>query len=83
MESGGGPGVCRVMGIINVTPDSFSDGGRYYRPEEALARAVNCLEEGADIVLFPEKNEPWNNILCLCGRRFPYCNGNRFAGCEL
>ena len=39
----------RVMAIVNVTPDSFSDGGRYYRPEEALARAVNCLEEGADI----------------------------------
>ena len=42
----------RVMAIVNVTPDSFSDGGRYYRPEEALARAVNCLEEGADILDF-------------------------------
>ena len=42
----------RVMAIVNVTPDSFSDGGRYYLPEEALARAVNCLEEGADILDF-------------------------------
>ena len=38
------------MGIVNVTPDSFSDGGMYYRPKEALARVVNCAEEGADII---------------------------------
>ena len=41
---------CRVMGIVNVTPDSFSDGGRYFRPEEALRRARNLLDEGAEIV---------------------------------
>ena len=40
----------RVMAIVNVTPDSFSDGGRYFRPEEAAARARNCLSEGADIL---------------------------------
>ena len=40
----------RVMAIVNVTPDSFSDGGRYFRPEEAVARARNCLAEGADIL---------------------------------
>ncbi len=40
----------RVMAIVNVTPDSFSDGGRYFKPEEAAARAHNCLEEGADII---------------------------------
>ena len=40
----------RVMAIVNVTPDSFSDGGRYFRPEEAAARARNCLAEGADIL---------------------------------
>ena len=38
------------MAIVNVTPDSFSDGGRYFRPEEAVARARNCLAEGADIL---------------------------------
>jgi len=38
------------MAIVNVTPDSFSDGGRYFRPEEAAARARNCLAEGADIL---------------------------------
>ena len=39
-----------VMGIVNVTPDSFSDGGLYYKPGEAVARARNCVKEGADIV---------------------------------
>ena len=39
-----------VMGIVNVTPDSFSDGGLYYRPGEAVARARNCVKEGADVV---------------------------------
>lgn len=40
----------RVMGIVNVTPDSFSDGGRYATPEEAFRRAANCADEGADIL---------------------------------
>lgn len=39
-----------VMGIVNVTPDSFSDGGQYFRPEQALARAHNLIDEGADIL---------------------------------
>ncbi|MEN3040117.1 MAG: dihydropteroate synthase [Bacteroidia bacterium] len=40
----------RIMGIINVTPDSFSDGGEAYRPEDALRRAEKLLAEGADIL---------------------------------
>ncbi len=39
-----------VMGVVNVTPDSFSDGGKYYAPAEAFARARNCVREGADVV---------------------------------
>lgn len=39
-----------VMGIVNVTPDSFSDGGKYFKPEEAIRRVRNMFEEGADIV---------------------------------
>lgn len=39
-----------VLGIVNVTPDSFSDGGRYYAPAEAFSRARNCVREGADVV---------------------------------
>ena len=39
-----------VMGILNVTPDSFSDGGRYYSTESAIAQAKRMVEEGADIL---------------------------------
>lgn len=39
-----------VMGILNVTPDSFSDGGRYLDPERALAHALEMEREGADII---------------------------------
>ncbi|MBK9170482.1 MAG: dihydropteroate synthase [Bryobacterales bacterium] len=38
------------MGVINVTPDSFSDGGRYLDPDRAFARAVELEEAGADIL---------------------------------
>jgi dihydropteroate synthase len=40
----------RVMGILNVTPDSFSDGGRFMAPEAAIAHGARMLAEGADIV---------------------------------
>lgn len=39
-----------VMGILNVTPDSFSDGGRYRDAQEAVEAALKMLEEGADII---------------------------------
>jgi dihydropteroate synthase len=39
-----------VMGILNVTPDSFSDGGQYLDPEAALDRALELEAEGADIL---------------------------------
>jgi len=38
------------MGVLNVTPDSFSDGGRYLEPERALERALEMAEEGADFI---------------------------------
>lgn len=40
----------RVMGILNVTPDSFSDGGQFYDPESAIARGLGLIDEGADIL---------------------------------
>jgi dihydropteroate synthase len=40
----------KVMGIVNVTPDSFSDGGKYFRPEQAVARARHLIEDGADVI---------------------------------
>ena len=39
-----------LMGVLNVTPDSFSDGGKYSDPDRAFARAVELEEEGADII---------------------------------
>ncbi len=40
----------RIMGILNVTPDSFSDGGRFHRPEAALDQARAMVAQGADIL---------------------------------
>src|ERR1700683_1225751 len=39
-----------IMGILNVTPDSFSDGGRFSDPDRAYARALALEEQGADII---------------------------------
>jgi dihydropteroate synthase len=39
-----------VMGVLNVTPDSFSDGGQFDTPERALAQARRMIAEGADII---------------------------------
>src|SRR5215469_6152939 len=39
-----------LMGVLNVTPDSFSDGGKYSEPDRAYARALELEEQGADII---------------------------------
>jgi dihydropteroate synthase len=39
-----------IMGVLNVTPDSFSDGGQYFGTEEAVGRGVQIAAEGADII---------------------------------
>jgi dihydropteroate synthase len=39
-----------VMGIVNITPDSFSDGGRFLDPEAAVEHGLRLLDEGADIL---------------------------------
>jgi dihydropteroate synthase len=39
-----------VMGIVNVTPDSFSDGGKYFNPDAAVAHALKLAEQGAEIL---------------------------------
>jgi dihydropteroate synthase len=38
------------MGVVNVTPDSFSDGGRYWRPDDACRHARRLVDEGADVL---------------------------------
>src|SRR5688500_12233587 len=39
-----------VMGVVNVTPDSFSDGGKFMEPSAAVEHALKLIEEGADII---------------------------------
>jgi dihydropteroate synthase len=40
----------QILGILNITDDSFSDGGKYLAPEAALAHGLALMEEGADIL---------------------------------
>ncbi|MCO1578970.1 dihydropteroate synthase [Crossiella sp. SN42] len=44
------PGRCVVMGVVNVTPDSFSDGGRYLDTADAVAHGIEMHRRGADLV---------------------------------
>lgn len=44
------PGRCAVMGVLNVTPDSFSDGGRYLNLDDALSHGVEMWNDGADLI---------------------------------
>src|SRR5947209_6049933 len=39
-----------VMGVVNATPDSFSDGGRFLEPAAAISHALQLIDEGADII---------------------------------
>ncbi len=40
----------KIMGIVNVTPDSFSDGGKYFSVDDAVNHALKLIDEGADII---------------------------------
>ncbi len=44
------PGRTLVMGVVNVTPDSFSDGGEWFDPAAAITHGLDLLDEGADII---------------------------------
>jgi len=51
-----------VMGVLNITPDSFSDGGRFVAPESALAQARRMAAEGADIIdIGAESTRPYGS----------------------
>mgnify|MGYP003318187326 CR=1 FL=1 len=43
------PSNCLIMGIVNTTPDSFSDGGKYNSANKAIDHAYNLLDNGADL----------------------------------
>jgi dihydropteroate synthase len=50
------------MGIVNVTPDSFSDGGRFYDEEAAIARALQLVDDGADLLdIGGESTRPYSD----------------------
>ena len=52
-----------LMGVVNVTPDSFSDGGRYLDPQRALDHALRLVEEGADLLdLGAESTRPGGGV---------------------
>jgi dihydropteroate synthase len=52
-----------VMGVLNLTPDSFSDGGRFVDPEVAIAHAVEMVAEGADIIdVGAESTRPYGGM---------------------
>jgi dihydropteroate synthase len=44
------PDRCLVMGVVNVTPDSFSDGGRWFEPADAINHGLRLAAQGADLV---------------------------------
>jgi dihydropteroate synthase len=53
-----------VMGVLNVTPDSFSDGGQYLAPDKALAQARSLVADGADIIdIGAESTRPYGGAL--------------------
>lgn len=53
-----------ILGILNLTPDSFSDGGRYLQPDDALAQADRLLAEGATLLdLGGESTRPGNELV--------------------
>jgi len=55
-----------VMGVLNVTPDSFSDGGRFLDPAAAIAQAERIAAEGADILdIGAESSRPYGNAVAV------------------
>src|ERR1700704_1458835 len=51
-----------IVGVLNVTPDSFSDGGKYLDPDRAFARALELETQGADIIdIGAESTRPGSN----------------------
>jgi dihydropteroate synthase len=53
-----------IMGVVNVTPDSFSDGGQFLDPQRAIGHALQVLDEGADILdIGGESTRPGTRVL--------------------
>lgn len=55
-----------VMGVLNVTPDSFYDGGQYHKLDDAVAQGLRMAEAGADIIdVGGESTRPYSNLLSI------------------
>jgi len=76
----------RVMGILNVTPDSFSDGGRYNDVERAVKRAQEMVQQGADMIdIGGESTRPGHtpvDVETELARTIPVIQALRASGCQ-
>jgi dihydropteroate synthase len=64
-----------IAGVVNVTPDSFSDGGLYLDPEQALSHGLKLLEDGADIIdVGGESTRPGAKVLSPTAPKDPNAN---------
>ncbi|MCL2332417.1 MAG: dihydropteroate synthase [Actinomycetia bacterium] len=74
----------RIVGIVNVTPDSFSDGGLYERPQDAVRHGLELLHDGADeLDVGGESTRPDADpvsVAAECARVAPVIKGLRAAG---
>ncbi len=78
---------CLVMGVVNVTPDSFSDGGHWLAPDKAIAHGLELTGQGADIVdVGGESTRPGAQRVPMAeelGRVLPVVTALAEAGCRV
>lgn len=76
-----------IMGIVNVTPDSFSDGGDYFDPDKAIAHGLKLLDEGADILdIGGESTRPGAKVVSVAdeiNRVVPVIKGLAKKSCKI
>ncbi len=69
-----------IMGILNVTPDSFSDGGQHIDPDAAVKSAIQMEADGADIIdIGGESTRPYSTIVAADEELAPRDAGDREA----
>ena len=72
--------ICNIMGVLNVTPDSFFDGGEYKTVESAVERAMEMIDEGAKII--DVGGEPYMHDPKFLGAEFDYEEISKKIGSE-